>query len=100
MQPLLTYTCHCAACQKLTSSAFSSALVLSADGCRFNDGETRAFRRTADSGRTITWWVCVACGTWICNEVKPGFAPPGTNFRLRAGTLDDTSWFRPRVHFW
>jgi hypothetical protein len=98
--PILAYTCHCTACQKLTGSAFSSALLVQAEACGFNGGDTRSFQRIADSGRTVTWWVCVECGTWICNEEKPGTAQPGTIFRLRAGTLDETSWLRPTVHFW
>jgi hypothetical protein len=98
--PILIYTCHCTACQKLTSSAFSSALVVNAEACLFTGGETRSFQRIADSGRTVTRWICAACGTWVCNEAKPGTAPPGTVFRLRAGTLDDTAWLRPTVHFW
>ena len=44
--------------------------------------------------------MCVACGTWICDGQKPGTAPAGTLVVLRAGTLDDTSWLRPTVHFW
>ena len=27
-------------------------------------------------------------------------AEPGTFVFVRAGTLDDTSWLRPTVHFW
>ena len=50
--PLVAYTCHCTACQRLTGSAFSSALVVAAEACRFfAEAEPRSFRRTADSGR-------------------------------------------------
>jgi hypothetical protein len=31
---------------------------------------------------------------------KSSAAPPGTFVAVRAGMLDDTSWLRPRVHFW
>lgn len=98
--PLLTYTCHCTVCQRLTGSTFSSALVVPAEACRFSGGEARSFQRTADSGRTVTRWICAECGTWICNGAKPGTAPPGSFVALRAGTLDDTSSLRPTVHFW
>ena len=33
--PLVAYTCHCTACQRLTGSAFSSAVVVAAEACRF-----------------------------------------------------------------
>ncbi|MDE2006149.1 MAG: GFA family protein [Rhodospirillales bacterium] len=98
--PALIYTCHCTACQKITASAFSLALLVAAEACRFSGGETRSFTRTADSGREVTRWVCAACGGWVCNGAKPGTAPAGTLFALRAATLDDTSWLRPDVHFW
>ncbi|MDN3566010.1 GFA family protein [Paeniroseomonas aquatica] len=98
--PLVTYTCHCTVCQRLTGSAFSSAVVVAAEAYRFAGGETLSFERLADSGRTVTRWVCAGCGTWICNGVRPGTAPPGGFVAVRAGTLDDTSWLRPTAHFW
>jgi hypothetical protein len=98
--PVVAYTCHCTACQRLSASAFSSALVVAAEACRFTGAEPRSFQRGADSGRTVTRWVCAGCGTWICNGAKPGTAPPGAFVALRAGTLDDTSWLRPSAHFW
>ena len=99
--PLVAYTCHCTACQRLTGSAFSSAVVVAAEACRFTIGaEPRLFQRTADSGRTVIRWVCAECGTWVCNGAKPGTAPPGGFVAVRAGTLDDTSWLRPTAHFW
>lgn len=97
--PVLTYTCHCTACQRITGSAFSAALLVQAETCRFVGGETRGFERVADSGRSVTRWVCAACGIWLCNGARPGTAPDGSLFALRAGTLDDTDWFRPEVHF-
>ncbi|WP_431267627.1 GFA family protein [Dankookia sp. P2] len=48
----------------------------------------------------VTRWVCRDCGTWICNGARPGTAPPGGLVAVRAGTLDDTAWLRPSVHFW
>ncbi len=99
--PLVTYTCHCTVCQRLTGSAFSSAVVVAAGACRFaGSGETRSFERPADSGRTVIRWACAACGAWVCNGAKPGTAPPSGFVAVRAGTLDDTSWLRPTAHFW
>ena len=100
LPPMATYTCHCTACQRLSGSAFSSAIVVAAEAFRPSGGETRPFYRTTDSGRTSTRWVCAECGVWICGGPKPGMAEPGTFVFVRAGTLDDTSWLRPTVHFW
>ena len=96
--PELVYTCHCTECQRLTGSAFSMALVVAGGAFHLDGTPPRPFFRTADSGRRVTR-VCPACGTWLCSGPKPD---PSTRdaFRVRAGTLDDTSWLRPTVHFW
>ena len=93
--PRLVYTCHCADCQKLTGSAFSIAFVADDGAFRLTHGEPRSLQRTAASGRTNRRWVCPDCGCWICGAI----AREGER-RVRAGTLDDTSWVRPTVHFW
>jgi hypothetical protein len=98
--PLVTYTCHCTICQRLTGSAFSSAVLVAAEACRFAGSGWRSFERPADSGRVVTRWVCRDCGTWICNGARPGTAAPGSLVAVRAGTLDDTAWLRPTAHFW
>ena len=97
--PQLVYTCHCTECQRLTGSAFSMALVVSAAALHFAGPEPRPLQRTADSGRTVTRWVCPDCGTWIWSGPKPDPIMLDA-LRVRAGTLDDTSWLRPTVHFW
>ena len=93
--PRMVYTCHCTDCQRLTSSAFSMAIVLAPEAFRLTQGEPRPLQKTADSGRVVTRWVCPQCGSWICGSPTPGSA-----LRVRAGTLDDTSWLRPTAHFW
>jgi hypothetical protein len=99
--PNATYTCHCTECQRLTGSAFSTGLVVAAEALRTTGIEPRPFRRVADSGRTVTGWLCPECGVRVCGGPKPGSAPPpGALAIVRAGTLDDTSWLRPTLHFW
>jgi hypothetical protein len=93
--PQMVYTCHCTDCQRLTSSAFSMAIVVAAEAFRLTRGESRPIQKTADSGRVTTRWVCPKCRSWIC-----GAPTPGSALRVRAGTLDDTSWLRPTAHFW
>ena len=92
--PLLVYTCHCRDCQRLTSSAFSMGVVISEQALRLSGAEPRRLQRTADSGRVNTRLVCPDCGTWICGLPRDGV------HRVRAGTLDDTSWLRPTRHIW
>jgi hypothetical protein len=97
--PDLVYTCHCTECQRLTGSAFAMALVVAGAAFQLAGTQPRPLQRKADSGRTVTRWVCPDCGTWICSGPKPEPAARDA-VRVRAGTLDDTSWLRPTTHFW
>jgi hypothetical protein len=99
--PVLTYTCHCTDCQHLTSSAFSTAIIVPDSAFRLIAGEPRLTYSTADSGRMKTRFLCPDCGCWICGPPHPGMTPLDVAVRrVRAGTLDDTSWLRPTAHFW
>ena len=61
---------------------------------RLTGFEPRQLQRTADSGRVNTRLVCSECGSWVCGMPRDGVV------RVRAGTLDDTSWLRPTRHIW
>jgi hypothetical protein len=95
-QPRLVYTCHCVDCQRLTSSAFSMAIVVAEAAFRFTGAEPRPLQSVADSGRVKIRLVCPECGCWVCGV--PG--PDHGLRRVRTGTLDETSWVRPTAHFW
>ena len=88
--PRLVYTCHCRDCQR---SAFSLGVVTAEGAFRLSGVDPRQLQRTADSGRVNTRLVCPNCGSWVwaCREMA---------WRVRAGTLDDTSWLRPTRHMW
>jgi len=43
--PQLVYTCHCTDCQRLTSSAFSMAIVVNDGAFRFTGIKPRAIQR-------------------------------------------------------
>ena len=92
--PQLVYTCHCTDCQRITSSAFSLGVALPEVAFRLTAGEPRAIERVPDSGRLNTRCVCPDCASWVYT------LPRGGVIRVRAGTLDDTSWLRPTRHIW
>lgn len=94
--PRVVYTCHCVDCQRLTSSAFWMAIVIT-DGTFCLIGiEPRPIQSVADSGRVKVRWVCPECGSWVCSLSSPD---NGLR-RVRSGKLDDISWLRPTMHFW
>lgn len=98
--PIVTYLCHCTECQRITSSAFSMAILVRDSAFRLTKGEPRLISRVADSGRTTTRWHCPDCAGWICSSPTPDPQQPGPVRRVRAGTLDDRSWLRPTAHYW
>jgi hypothetical protein len=92
--PTLVYTCHCTDCQHITSSAFSIGVALPEMAFRLTAGTPRAIERIPDSGRLNTRFVCPDCASWVYSM------PRGGTVRVRAGSLDDTSWLRPTRHIW
>jgi hypothetical protein len=96
--PILTYTCHCTDCQRITGTAFSLAIIVPESAFRLVKGEPRPVERIADSGRVNVRLLCPDCGCWISGIGR--VAPSGELVRrVRAGTLDDRSWLRPTAHF-
>ena len=98
--PSMAYTCHCTDCQHLTSSAFSLAITVQDSAFRLTKGEPRLLEKIAESGRVVTRWVCPECGCWLTSSPQPGASGAEMIRRVRAGTLDDTSWLKPTAHFW
>jgi hypothetical protein len=65
--PSLVYTCHCPECQRQTGSASSMGLVITIEAFTLRGAKPRPTQRIADSGRTLTRWVCSASpGKQIC----------------------------------
>jgi len=69
-------------------------IVVAERAFRLMGTEPRPLQRTADSGRISTRFVCPECGSWVVGAPRDGMV------RVRAGTLDDTSWLRPARHIW
>jgi hypothetical protein len=96
--PILTYTCHCTDCQRITGTAFSLAIIVPESAFRLTTGEPRPVERIADSGRVNVRLLCPDCGCWISGVGRPDTTGELVR-RVRAGTLDDRSWLRPNAHF-
>ena len=94
--PITLAVCHCTECQRQSGSAFGMSLVVPKDAFRMTSGEPRMFERKANSGNTVRCAFCPSCGTRIYHE--PAATTASVN--VKPGTLDDTSWLEPAVHFW
>jgi hypothetical protein len=84
--------CHCKDCQKQTGSAFVEVVAVP-DSEITVTGATNAFTANGDSGRSLTRRFCSKCGSTVVMNVE---AMPGMTL-IMGGTLDDSSWLRPRM---
>jgi hypothetical protein len=96
-QPLAAAVCHCADCQRQTSSPFSAIAVVPRAALEVT-GDTLASFTTigSDHGRETERHFCSACGSPIysTSPAAPDFA------YIKAGSLDDASWMEPGIEVW
>jgi hypothetical protein len=87
---IMTMACHCADCQKMSASAFSTTIMLPMDAVELTHGETA--RGGLGTGRRRHHH-CERCKSWLFTTFEPdtGF----TN--VRATMLDDHGWYVPFV---
>jgi hypothetical protein len=95
--PVVVYACHCTDCQTQSGSAFAMAAVIPQASFRVTEGSLSMWARETRPGKTTECWFCSACGMRLYH-VPGGSAYPNRN--IKPGTLDDTSWLVPTIHFW
>lgn len=88
-QPILTMACHCAGCQKMSSSAFSLSAAIPAEGFDIIAGEPVI---GGLHGGTRHYF-CPHCMTWMFTR------PEGMDWfvNLRSTMLDDTGGIAPFI---
>ncbi len=89
-EPAWAGFCHCRNCQRITGTGHACYMGVRRDQLTIQ-GETRGYPITLASGVTLVKRFCPTCGSQIFGE--PGSTPGTVN--VYAGTLDDTSHFRP-----
>ena len=95
-EPALTAVCHCPDCQKQTSSAFSVLVAVPKGTLRLEGRDLAAYEGVGESGQPVTRRFCPGCGSAIVSRVA---AAPDLGW-IKAGTLDDPSWYEPQMHLW
>jgi hypothetical protein len=61
-EPDAIVACHCLECQRRTGAPFGVGVYYPLGAVRMH-GETRVFTRGTDSGRVLTNYFCVRCGS-------------------------------------
>lgn len=92
-EPVLQGNCHCHECQRMTGSGYSATLFFSTDAVNIS-GEVLSYLRIGSSGKEVGRSFCPKCGSQLFSQagVMPGI------LGIRAGTLDDTSMYKPAAN--
>ena len=92
MEPLMAGTCHCRDCQR-ASGGFGAPMLFVPKAALKVTGEVKYHEVTADSGSAVRRGFCPSCGSPLFG--KPDVMPDAVG--IRAGSLDDPSWFQPSM---
>ena len=96
-EPLAMAVCHCTECQKQTGSSFSMIVAVPREVLEV-EGDSLSSVTTVgtDSNQPVDRQFCGACGSPIVSLAE---AAPQLAF-IKAGTLNDKSWFEPQMQVW
>lgn len=90
--PVRMGQCHCDDCRKSTGTGHSSNAFFKKDDVVI-EGETNNYSSNTDTGSKITRYFCPKCGSRLF-----GTSNVATDvISVSAGTLDDSSWFKPEA---
>jgi hypothetical protein len=90
-EPIVMGNCHCRDCQRSTGTAFAAALLVPRNVVTIT-GEVRYYDAIGDSGGIVGRGFCPICGSRLFSR------PPIPELMgIMAGSLDDPSWFQPRM---
>lgn len=95
-EPAVMALCHCTHCQKQSGSAFSALVAVPAGTLEINRAQLKFYDDKGDSGQPVRRGFCPNCGSAVISEVA---VTPDLEW-IKAGTLNDTSWYSPTVSIW
>lgn len=95
LEPVAMFNCHCTDCQAASGGAFVTVAVVQ-EAALAIDGSPSAYRVVGDAGRWTERHFCTDCGSplFAKAEMAKGL------ISLKAGSLDDVSWFKPQFDSW
>jgi hypothetical protein len=89
-------SCHCRDCQRAGGAAYAPTVVVSRAVFRLTRGEPSWYATRSDGGNEARRAFCPSCGSplFASSSARPEF------LGIRAGSLDDPSWFRAAGDVW
>jgi len=92
--PIRSVACHCTHCQKASGTAYSLNIVVPSDQFDITGDTLTTYIDKGDSGQDLRRFFCNRCGSPLFTEAD---AMPGLSI-VKAGTLDDTTTFKPSAN--
>jgi len=89
-KPLKMIQCHCEDCKKTSGTGHVSFAFFKENDVEIK-GESSSYGSLTDSGSTITRYFCPTCGSRLFGKNSRSESVIG----VAAGTLEDSSWFKP-----
>jgi hypothetical protein len=96
IDPAQVGVCHCADCQVMSSSAFSTYVPVPKEGFRLLSGQPKIYVKVAESGRRRAQAFCPECAT----RIYAGAEHDPQVFNLRVGTVRQRGELPPKVQVW
>ncbi len=90
-KPVVSFNCHCRACQQVTGSAYSSGIAVPTGAFQRIRGEPNYYTRQGDSGGDMSRGFCTICGS----PVVARFSRMPDLVGIPAASLGDPSWHKP-----
>lgn len=91
-EPVMMANCHCRDCQKAGGGAFAPAVIVPTASLKIT-GEAKFYDTQSDSGNIVSRGFCPNCGSRLFGKTA---AMPDL-MAIQAGSLDDPSWYQPRM---
>lgn len=96
-EPVVQAVCHCADCQRQTGNPFSAIVGVPRAAFSVEGSTLASFSTTgSDHGLETERHFCSACGSPLFSNAA---AAPEVTY-IKAGSLDDISWFKPVAEVW
>jgi len=95
-EPLRMAMCFCQECKRGSGSMFGASLIVRKEDFELTKGVSKSWTRIADTGRPVEQHFCPDCGCRLFHV--PTWQDGVIN--VRAGTLDDTTQYRPTLAVW
>jgi hypothetical protein len=96
VDPGTVTVCHCTDCQRLSGSAFRTAVPAPSEAFKLLAGRPKIYIKTAESGRQRAQAFCPECGTPIYSAAVTDTPA----YFIRVGTIRQRAELPPRAQIW